>query len=416
VTIASRPAPPAPREGSPADRCPGILRLHEAGDGALARVRLPGGTLTAGALEAVAAAAGLGSGVIDLTSRANLQVRGLREGDAGAVADLLWAAGLLPSPEHDRVRNVLASPTAGRHARSLLATDPVVSALDAGLCADPQLAELPGRFLFAVDDGSGLVDAALADVALVADSDSVLRLWLAGTATSLTSPPADAAELALGAARAFLAERRSQGPGAWRLADLPGGAATVAGRLAGSTLPRVPPERHTLAPGSLEQHDGRVALTALAPLGRLDRAAALGLAGLAREAGASVRVSARRTITLVDVAPSDVQRARDTLLALGLLLEDASGWHGLSACAGLGACPNARIDVRTAAAARAAAREPGARSEHWSACARGCGRPGDVVIAVTAAEHTVVVERDGEVATVASTASALALLAGGPAR
>ncbi|MFC7642028.1 hypothetical protein ACFQX6_14390 [Streptosporangium lutulentum] len=83
--------------------------MHAAADGGLARVRVPGGRLTTSQLRELAGAASTyGSGVIELTSRANVQVRGLGEG--GGFAARMAAAGLLPSATHERIRNVLASP------------------------------------------------------------------------------------------------------------------------------------------------------------------------------------------------------------------------------------------------------------------------------------------------------------------
>src|SRR6185437_8355244 len=103
--FASRPA---------ADRCPGVLRLAEAADGYLARVRLPGGFVEGRQLRVLARLAGeLGDGRVELTSRGNVQLRGLDAAAAGPLTGELARAGLLPSLSHDRVRNVLASPLAG---------------------------------------------------------------------------------------------------------------------------------------------------------------------------------------------------------------------------------------------------------------------------------------------------------------
>ena len=94
------------------DACPGVFAPHDAADGALARIRLPGGVIGAAALRVVAdCAQDLGDGRVHLTSRGNLQLRGLSR--SGALAARLADAGLLPSATHERVRNVLASPLAG---------------------------------------------------------------------------------------------------------------------------------------------------------------------------------------------------------------------------------------------------------------------------------------------------------------
>ena len=64
-------------------------------------------------LEALAdAATRFGSPAMELTSRGNIQIRGIT--DTQAVADAVAAAGLLPSPTHERVRNIVASPLSGR--------------------------------------------------------------------------------------------------------------------------------------------------------------------------------------------------------------------------------------------------------------------------------------------------------------
>ena len=239
-----------------ADRCPGVLTLHAAEDGGLARVRLPGGRVSASQLAAIALAARLGNGIVELTSRANLQIRGLPGEAAEPVAGLLANAGLLPSSEHELVRNVLASPLGGRHPAACAATDAIVSELDRELCSDPQFAALPGRFLFAVDDGSGLTLGARADVELVAEDAQAFRLCLAGAGTSILVPPEHAAAAALDAARAFieLAARSQERP--WRIAEVAGGPSAIAELLGGRIVAAEPHASATLSPGQMSRTTG----------------------------------------------------------------------------------------------------------------------------------------------------------------
>ncbi|MCP9491014.1 MAG: hypothetical protein MSC31_14245 [Solirubrobacteraceae bacterium MAG38_C4-C5] len=428
------------------DRCPGVLRLHAAQDGGLARIRLPGGQLPARGADALADAAGLGNGIIELTSRANVQVRGVAAEAVAPLAALLERAGLLPSPVHDRVRNVAADPLGGRHPAALAEVDGVVAALDRGLCADAALAALPGRFLFAVDDGSGVAPRAGADVALLAEGPDRFGLVLAGRPTTIAVPVTGAAGCALAAARAFLALRGDDEGGGrgWRIGELEDGPARVAWALGGALSPKrtrrgTPAADDSIglahraqstdrrrpevaatrrgapappAPGRCQQRDGAIALTALAPLGRIDGPGAAGLAALARKTGGALRVSVRRTITLVDVQPADARAALAELTRLGLVTEAGSGWEGLSTCAGLGACTRARVDVRAAATSRAGVRSPAAPPEHWSACERRCGEPRGVATAVVAGQAGLTVETaHGRRRDVATAADALALLA-----
>ncbi|MBO4270726.1 precorrin-3B synthase, partial [Microbispora triticiradicis] len=216
------------------DACPGALQVHTAADGALARVRVPGGGLAAGALRELAACAReLGGGVVELTSRANVQVRGLA--DPPAFAARMAAAGLLPSATHERVRNIVASPLSGRSATAVLDVRPLVADLDAALCGRAALAHLPGRFLFALDDGTGDVLGLGADVTLaaypLAYPGGGLTLLLAGEPVG-SVPAGDAVSVALAAAEAFQEVRGD----AWRVAELPGGPATITARFPGNLL------------------------------------------------------------------------------------------------------------------------------------------------------------------------------------
>jgi precorrin-3B synthase len=408
-----------------ADRCPGVLRLAEAADGHLARVRLPGGFVAAGQLRALARLAGeLGDGRIELTSRGNVQLRALAARNAERLTAELAAAGLLPSLDHDQVRNVLASPLAGLEGGPGLAT--VVAALDSGLCARPRLSGLSGRFLFAIDDGRGDVADLGADVVAVvrADGASVNGLAVTGPtvdghaargAAPAAEPPSGGTDQAnavaavmLAFAEAFLDERAALGSAAWRIADLPGGPdrvrAVVAERLGLMPAPTpgdMPGHGHSpgradpaarpvgVIAGRAAGDGGRLdggpvpdeigaAVALLAPLGRLTVGQVGWLADQVR--GRPARITPWRSVILPD--QNDAASVLSEASGLGFGVDERSLWLRVTACAGRPGCASALADVQADAAAFAA-RWPD-RIVHVSGCARHCGRPAATEIDVTA--------------------------------
>ncbi|MFC0528429.1 precorrin-3B synthase [Phytohabitans kaempferiae] len=347
-----------PRSGP--DACPGAIQVHQALDGGLARVRVPGGALTSARWRAVAeAAADLGDGGLELTSRGNLQVRGLAAGAEQSLAERLSVAGLLPSVTHDRVRNIVASPLSGRDGRGVLDVRPLVAELDAALRADPALADLPGRFLFALDDGRGDVAGLGADVGLRGRT-----VLLAGRDSGLRVAAGEAVAALVAAAHAFLAERQKE----WRLSELDDGVNRVAARL-GAAPPGLPAARPvSWGPiGAVPQVDGRVAVAAAVPLGRLDRAQVEVLCG-----APTVIVTPWRGVVLPDL-PDESFLA--TLDEAGLATDPDSPWVGVTACVGSPGCGRAHADVRADAAVHHSGHPSHGLPVHWVGCERACGSP-----------------------------------------
>ncbi|MFJ1917085.1 precorrin-3B synthase [Streptomyces sp. NPDC088147] len=204
------------------DACPGALRLHTADDGRLARLRLPAGLLTIRQAEALAdAAERLGDGHLDLTSRGNVQLRGLGGNCGAELAGLLHEAGLLPSESHERVRNIVASPLAGLDELPSADVQLWARELDGLLCASPRAAALSGRFLFALDDGRGDVAGLGADVTLLARGDGSVVVRIGANGSGLRVTPEDAPRAALLAGETFLTVAEASGSGAWRVRELP---------------------------------------------------------------------------------------------------------------------------------------------------------------------------------------------------
>ncbi|MEU9107983.1 cobalamin biosynthesis protein CobG [Streptomyces xanthophaeus] len=336
------------------DACPGALRLHAADDGFLARVRIPGGLLTAPQAAVLGLAADrFGDGHLELTSRGNVQLRGLADGCGAALAELLDSAGLLPAPSHERIRNIVASPLA----------DPApVRELDRLLCADPEAAALSGRFLFAVDDGRGDVAALDPDVTLLAQPGGRVLVRLGASTDAAEVAAADAPRAALEAARHFLDVAAAAGTRAWRIAELPAGHALdvreftdlLTGRgIRAAYRPDAPrPYADPPAPGVHAD-----LLCVLVPLGRLGTAQW-------RELHGELRITPWRSILVSAAAPRPA----------GLVTSPGSPWESVTACTGRPGCAKSLADVRADARA-VAGRTRGPLPVHWSGCERRCGHP-----------------------------------------
>ncbi|MBE9373332.1 precorrin-3B synthase [Saccharopolyspora sp. HNM0983] len=376
------------------DACPGVLRPHPAADGGLVRIRVPGGLLDARQFQVLSqVAVEFGAGFLDLTSRGNVQLRGLDEDALPELAVRLSDVGLLPSGEHEKVRNIIASPLSGCDAGSVLDVADQVRAVDRALCADPGLAGLSGRFLFVLDDGRGDVAGLGGDVtALPVSADSV-ALLLGGVDSGLRVPVASAVEALLGAARAFQVVQADAGSAAWRIAELPGAVSEIT-RLLRAAVPAelgepvpVPPPRQRGPIGVLPDGRGCATLSAAAPFGRLTGEQ---LAAVAGAMSGSVRLTPWRGVVLPQVADPDA--AQSWLDGAGMVVDAASPWNGVTACAGRPGCAKSLTDVR-GDARRALPLLPAGAAVHFSGCARRCGRPRGEVVDVVAGEHGYEVSR-----------------------
>ncbi|MBC7303695.1 MAG: precorrin-3B synthase [Nocardia sp.] len=393
------------------DSCPGVLRLHHAADGPLARIRVPGGQLASAQLQTLAdAARELGNGNLELTSRGNIQLRQVR--DASELALRLGAAGLLPSQTHERVRNIVASPLSGRiggfaDVRALAAD------LDAGLLADPRLGDLPGRVLFTLDDGRGDVSTLHGDIGVHAVGGSEFALLLAGADTGVRITASEAVDVMLDAARGFLDLRGTAESGQWRLHEIPGGVQSVVETLNRSPVgePLDIGATHELPIGWLDQDNGLVTLGAGVPLGTLSARTTEFLAAVERP----VFITPWRSLVITDLDEGPAETVVRVLAPLGLIFDANSPWLQVSACAGRPGCAKSLTDVRAdlaAAVDSGRVHHPGepqnaapvvagdqvtelvaadsisvAGRQHWSGCDRRCGRPRGPVTDVVATGH-----------------------------
>lgn len=309
--------------------CPGALRPMESGDGLIVRVRPWAGALSIAQMQGLAdAAQRFGNGHIDLTRRANLQLRGVGESTLGGLQAALEAIGLLDrEAEAEAVRNVMVGPLAGAEARALALR------LAETIVSDRRLWGLPAKFGWLVDEASQatLLDRP-ADIALCVMERGV-AIRHAGEWLGLASRD-KALEIAVGLAL--------------------GGAPAL------EPLDAVPGNR-------------RRPLGIVAPFGRLEAAQLRELTTLAMAAGAhEVRLSPWRALHF-DVP---VEGAA----ALGLIVDSADPMLRIDACPGAPSCRSSTVDTR--AVARHLAARPFKGTVHVSGCAKGCSRsaPADLVL------------------------------------
>ncbi len=138
--------------------CPGLLRIVQAKDGGICRIKLPCGRLTSAQARAVAAAASeYAGGVIEATNRANLQIRGVKAGVERVLIDALLAAGLgADSPSADDVRNLMVSPLAGLDVSAPVDISPLADQLLQLLQGRPQFHALSPKFALLLDGGEAM--------------------------------------------------------------------------------------------------------------------------------------------------------------------------------------------------------------------------------------------------------------------
>lgn len=329
-----------------ADRCPGTLQPFRAEDGLIVRVRVPGGEMSVATLQTLARIAEQhGDPRLHLTSRANLQLRGLPDPLPDDVSVRIAEAGLLPSPSHERARNILAAPMSPRQRQR--ARD-----LDALLQQRPNLAGLPGRFLMLLTEGDGLGLSEPFDIAFLEQDDGHGLLLANGRGRRL--PVADAFDAMLDLAERFLAERADDR--VWNIKDLPAGSMLLSG-LDPVSVSAAPP----LVPGTRDA-DLIVGL----PLGLITGEQLSAIADVTDR----VVLTPWRAVLIEDGAP----RAAD-LERTGLITRRASTWSRLSACPGAPYCSRAATDTMDLAAEYAATMPADGPRVHLVGCDRACGRP-----------------------------------------
>jgi precorrin-3B synthase len=393
---------PAPPETAPTIRgeCPSVHEPFAEVDGALARIRFPGGVLGAAQVRSVVAAA-RGGTTLEITSRANLQIRGVAPAARQDVTRLLVAGGVTADDgAADGRRNVMASPTAGLDPQEVLDSRSVVAEVVTRLVGHQ--GSLSPKFGVIVDGGGAVHVRGLPhDLCLGA-----VRQGQGGARF----------EVCLGRA---LPTGDRQGPAALlhqadvgrfvtAALELVGGAPLPAGRMralvrewgheesialvarrAGITVEMVGPEELAPAPGPSARplgirrarQRGFSMVGAMPVLGRLSADTLAQVGELAAASGhGDLRLTPWRSLLLTRIASGDAEFVLARLGDLGLVVDPADPAAHVVACAGNTGCPagltDAQGDGRRLVEMLRAAGPTDPPAVHISGCAKRCAAGG----------------------------------------
>jgi precorrin-3B synthase len=365
--------------------CPGLSAPMPTGDGLLVRL-LPTGTIPLAAFAALCQAARAhGNGVIEVTSRGSIQVRGLNETSA---AEFAGAVAALDIAADDGVP-VLCGPLAGLDAEEISDSASLATELRRAMAQSALASRLSPKISIIIDGGGAIgLGAVAADIRLRAQSlrgDVVLHVSVGGD-------EARAAGLGHAASRHgvetvlrlldVIAQRSrdaracdvvaAEGAQAFRSAIsdfLLSAEPVLDSRLCGN-------ERNGTAGatiGKFSLRNGACAIGIGLAFGHSDACSLERLIEAARAAGATgLRMAPGRALFAIGLPQKTAPAFAEAAERLGFITRAGDSRRKVIACAGGPICASAHIASRALAPAIASSAAPRLGTIHISGCAKGC--------------------------------------------
>ena len=367
--------------------CPRLSSPMQTGDGLLARL-VPAGPMDIAAFaELCAAARKHGNGIMEISARGSLQVRGLNPTSApifastveGLDIDICGDVPVIASPLPDDDPSALL----GAHA---VAADLREAIAASGLILAPKLSVI-------VDGGGRLhLDALRADIRLCAVSTAEgpkLLVSLAGDAATATALGVVASHDASELVTNLLATIAAHGPAA-RASDVKVDAFQAVARACLAPTTRVAPRPPAEAIGLHRLKGGACAIGVALEFGQAHADDLMGLARIAAANGATGVASAPgRTLLLGPIDEMTGFVLATVADGLGFVVDARDVRRRVVACPGTPYCASGLIAAR-ALAADIAATLPASEADiavHVSGCTKGCAHPTAAPLTIVGTEQ-----------------------------
>jgi precorrin-3B synthase len=376
----------APALASPQRRgaCPGMSAPMTTGDGLLVRL-LPIGTIALDAFAALCAAARQhGNGIVEVTSRGSIQIRGLSAATAPRFAAAITALGIAAG---DGIP-VLTDPLVGLAPDEIIDAATLAADLRAALAQSSLAQRLSAKASVVIDSGGALsLDGIAADLRLRAETvngAAALRISVGGAGRSAVLLGCIAVRDGVEVITRLLEiiARRGRHARARAIIAAEGIAvfrSAVEDFLLVSARPPLHEDERKEPIGLHPLRDATFAYGVGLAFGHATAMSLQQLTEAAKAAGArGMRAAPGRALMIVGLAQQTAASFAAAAEALGFIVRSDDPRQRVIACAGAPICSSAEIAARAIAPQIAAAAAPhldGSFKIHISGCAKGCAHP-----------------------------------------
>ncbi len=355
----------------------GLFFLTPIKDSFMARLRIPGGLVTSFQLREIAKVAQeLTTGYVQITTRANFQIRLIAPKDAPEVLRRIQNVGLhTRGAGADNIRNLTANPTSGVDPVELIDTMPLIRELGTLILNDRAFYDLPRKFNIAYD-GGGLIGAVedtndIGAKAVKVGEEVFFRIALGGATghrafardIGVLVRPAELNKVVCAMVRVFIANgNRGDRKKArlkhllekWTLDQYIG----ETEKLLGTQLTRAPYDPATMRWASQElphthvgdypqKQRGFSYVGVAVPVGQITPKQMLRLADIAEHYGSGeVRLTVWQNFIIPNVADAFVPTVKRALEKMGLSTQQSNVASGIIACTGSRYCKFAQADTK----------------------------------------------------------------------
>jgi ferredoxin-nitrite reductase len=399
--------------------CPSLFNATSAEDGILSRIRLPAGMITSTQCEALVQVVNqFGNGEIQITNRANLQIRTSQALPLEILQDFQDYALASSNAKTDGLRNIMASPTAGIDIHARISTIPLVKQWNLYLVNHPELEILSNKFSVCFDGGETISvcdrpnDICFAAVEVNSEIYFNLHLGLGDRGESpsalgiLISPNQVIEVLATLAEiyRDYTEQKLNQNHsltrpprfrellkelGVERYLEL---VEDKLGYSLSSSLPTILPLGAKSSYAHIGIHAqrqfGLFYIGVVIPLGRITYHQLQSLGNLAKQyGGGALRLTPWQNMLITDIAEANVELVTQQLSNLGLQIAVNHPYSAIAACSGYKGCKAAFTDTQEDAKKVAAYLENCIKLDypiniHFSGCDKSCAQhhPSDIAL------------------------------------